>query len=553
MASLALGLSVGACGNGDEDSDNSPASAPNNGGDVGSGNNGASDNDSGSNGGAGQIPFPGGGGGDVAEEPGGLEPDSSAPEPQFNPYIEVSHDPFSTFAADVDTASYDIFAKTVTETEAPPDQSFVRSEEWINYFRYQYAAPEIDPNDTSAVDPFKISLKAGPSPVGDTTLLHIGVQGVDRLDDRPRANLVFLVDVSGSMGAADKLPLVRSMLLAAAETLRVDDTIALVTYSGSVRVALESTPVENYDKITEAISNLSSGGSTAGGDGLNLAYEQVTQNFIEDGINHILICTDGDFNVGPSTNEEILEIVEARQETGVTFTALGFGRDNLNDSMMEAISNAGNGIYRVISGQQTAERYVEYQILSDIIHIAKDVKLQVEFNPEYVLAYRQVGYENRQLADDDFRDDTVDAGEIGSGHQMTALYELVLAGETIPDLPDAPDVVTGDPVEGEREISEGELAVVKLRYKNPGASESDPAQELREALTPEAIEALEFESQFVWSVSQIAGYFSDNPFAPVENLRTALSLLDDATDESRVEFRELVSTVTATITDANGR
>jgi len=447
-------------------------------------------------------------------------PDEPEP-PHFNPYVAVDHDPFSTFAADVDSASYDIFAKSISEGAGLPAPSTVRSEEFVNYFGYDYGLPSL-----VSPHPFAIHIDVGDSPAGDTYLMRVGVQGKDLLEDRAPANLVFLIDSSCSMGASDKLPLAQQMLQEALGELRPDDTVALVTYAGSTRVVLPVTPVSQRAAIEAAIGMLGARGGTAGADGLQLAYDQATAGFITDGINHIIMCTDGDFNVGPYRTDELVGIVEQRRSTGVTFTALGFGRGNLNDEMMEAISNAGNGIYRVISGIKTAQRYVSSRLLSDVVHIAKDVKLQVEFNPALVQAYRQVGYENRQLADNEFRDDAVDAGEIGSGHQMTALYELVLVDGVVPMPAGAPPMLTGEPVEGAREIQPGELVRVKLRYKQPGATMTDPATEMTVSLPPQdSADLLDSESAFAWAVATFAGRMAGNPFVQASQMSAADSLI----------------------------
>lgn len=460
-----------------------------------------------------------------ASDAGVASGDASMPDepkpPHFNPYVSVAHDPFSTFAADVDSASYDIFAKSINEGAGLPAPSTVRSEEFVNYFKFDYAQP-----DVLAPHPFAINIDVGQSPATDTYLLRVGVQGKDLLADRPPANLIFLVDSSCSMGASDKLPLAQDMLRSALDVLRPDDQISLVTYAGSTRVVLPVTPVQDRSTIESAIAALSSRGGTAGADGLELAYQQATAGFITGGINHILLCTDGDFNIGRYSTTELVDIVEQRRTTGVTFTALGFGRGNLNDQMMEAISNAGNGIYRVISGVKTAERYVSGRLLSDVVHIAKDVKLQVEMNPALVQAYRQVGYENRQLADSDFRNDAVDAGEIGSGHQMTALYELVLTDGVVPAPEGAPPMLTGEPVAGPREIQPNELVRVQVRYKQPGATMTDPATEMTVSLAPpDSADTLESESAFAWSVATFAGRMAGNPFVEAHQLSAADSVI----------------------------
>ncbi len=439
---------------------------------------------------------------------------------RFNPWTVVAHDPFSTFAADVDSASYDIFVKTMVEEQRLPAPETVRTEEFVNYFAYEYAQPV-----PSSPDPFAVDIDIGSVPVGTTRLMRVAVQGRDVLDDRAPAHLVFLVDVSGSMSDADKLPLAKVMLRQALEVLRPDDRVSIVTYSSRVNVALSPTAVEDRSVIEAAIDALKAGGSTAGADGLELAYAQVETASVAGGISHIIMCTDGDFNVGPYTTEEVVDIVEARRQQGVTFTALGFGLGNLNDDLMEAVSNAGNGIYRVIRGPKTASRYVAQRLLSDITPIASDVKLQVEFNPSFVFAYRQVGYENRQLADDDFRDDDVDAGEIGSGHQLTALYELVLVDDDVPAPAGAPPIKTGDPVEGERDVAADEVVVVKLRYKRPQAASDDPAIEMRVAHTlDDDLDTFDPETELAWALSVLAGRLSNNPFISVLQLTTGSSI-----------------------------
>lgn len=463
------------------------------------------------------------------------DPDVVPGEVVIHPFVRTEHDPFSTFAADVDSASYDIFVKSVTELNRLPEPRMVRSEEFVNFFRYEYpAVPE------ESEDPFAIDLDLGPTPSAETVLLRIGVQGRSLPADRAPANLVFLMDVSGSMSAADKLPVAQEMLRNGLDVLRPDDKISLVVYAGRTAVVLEPTPVSEADRIRAAITELRAGGGTAGADGLELAYDQAETGYVEGGINHIVLCTDGDFNIGPHTTAELLEIVESRRERGVTFTALGFGLGNLNDSMMESISNAGNGIYRVISGPQTALRYVEHRLLSDVVQIAKDVKLQVEFNPDHVFAYRQVGYENRQLADEDFRDDLVDAGEIGSGHQMTALYELALTESAVPAAVGAPAMTDGEPVEGEREVSPSELVMVKLRYKAPGAAPSDPAKELRRGLPATAsASSLGAETRFAWAAATLASRLRVDPFQTESRLREAGAILEGFAQSGPGERAEL--------------
>ena len=476
-----------------------------------------------------------GGSGSVAEE----EP----PPPPLgtNPFVIATHDPLSTFAADVDTASYDIFRQYVNAGMLPEPDS-VRLEEYVNSFTYEYVAPE-----QGAEHPFSISLAAAPSLFEwDTTILRVGIQGITPPpEDKKPANIVFLVDVSGSMSSADKLPLVQQVLDETVDVLDATDTISIVTYAGSTEVRLEPTPVANAATIKAVIDALASGGSTAGAAGIDLAYQQAEAGFIDGGINHVVLCTDGDFNVGPSSTDELLTLIEEKRATGITLTALGFGIGS-NDAMMQAVSNAGNGMHAVISSSAQATEYVQEQMLSTLVHIAKDMKIQVEFNPEYVLAYRLLGYENRAVADDDFRDDAVDAGEIGAGHRVTALYEVVRTGSELPAADGAPTAEDGAVYDGVVEVGAEDLVLVKVRYKQPGATESDPASEVASSLAPSAIaaDATELDADFQWalSVASFAEILRQSPYAVPERLSAIEALVTRPAHEAlddRVEFVEL--------------
>lgn len=431
-----------------------------------------------------------------------------------NPWTMTAHDPLSTFAADVDTASYDIFRRDISAGVLPQPDS-VRLEEYVNYFSYDYPAPAHD-----ETVPFDISLAAAPSLTErDTVLLRVGIKGkaAPPEGEKKPANLVFLIDTSGSMTGEDRLPLVQYTLTEALGVLEPADRVAIVTYAGSTEVRLESTPVSEESTIAAVIDDLESGGSTAGAAGLTLAYEQATEGYIEGGINHVILCTDGDFNVGPSSNQELLDLIKTKRQTGVTLAVLGFGVGNLNDSMMEAVSNAGNGVYGVIADQDSAARYVHDRLLSTLTFIAKDVKLQVELNPEHALAYRLLGYENRALADDEFRDDTVDAGEIGAGHTVTALYELVMRGGDVPVVDGAPAIVDGQAFAGALEVAAEDLALVKVRYKDVDATEDDAAREVSESLpTSEVGDSFaEVDADFGWAaaVASFAEILKGSPYA----------------------------------------
>ena len=366
-----------------------------------------------------------------------------------NPFVTTSYDPLSTFAVDVDTASYDILRRDVNLGMLPQPAS-VRLEEYVNDFSYDYPAPTAaDPN------PFTISLGAAAG-VFDrgTALLRVGIRAFEPPPSEKRpTNLVFLVDVSGSMHSEDKLPLVQRILRDTLEILAPTDTVSIVSYAGDTQVRLEPTPVSESARIVTVIDGLNAAGSTAGAAGLTLAYQQAHAAYIDGGINHILLCTDGDFNVGPATTDQLLAIVKQERDSGVTLTALGFGIGNLNDQMMEAISDAGNGVYGMISNPTQADQYASERMLSTLVHVANNMKVQVQFNASRVAAYRLLGYEDRAVADSDFRNDKVDGGEVGAGHHVTALYELVLTGTAIPTPTGAPDVLEGPPVRACRRTS----------------------------------------------------------------------------------------------------
>jgi Ca-activated chloride channel homolog len=386
---------------------------------------------------------------------------------EVSPVKLTSAEPVSTFSVDVDTGAYANARRFLTQGMMPP-QDAVRTEEMINYFRYDYAAPK----DRS--QPFTVTTDVAKTPWNPGTyLMRIGLRGYDiEADERPAANLVFLMDVSGSMNAPDKLPLVKTALAGLAGALTPKDKVSIVVYAGAAGLVLE--PTNDIGKIRRALESLEAGGSTAGGAGIELAYRIAEDNFIKGGVNRVLLATDGDFNVGVSDTRALIELIEKKRETGITLTTLGFGQGNYNEAMMEEVANKGNGNYAYIDSALEAKKVLGEEMAGTLFTIAKDVKIQVEFNPAVVAQYRLVGYENRALREEDFDNDLVDAGEIGAGHQVTAIYEIVPVGGKGWIAPrryeDAPAEAAAAKL--------AEAANVKLRYKLPDGDTSRLIQQV---------------------------------------------------------------------------
>ncbi|MEZ5472952.1 MAG: VWA domain-containing protein [Marinicella sp.] len=377
----------------------------------------------------------------------------------------VFSNPISTFSIDVDTGSYANVRRMLNQGMIPR-QDAVRVEELINYFSYDYQSPE------NLSQPFLANTEIAPSPWNpEAHLLHIGIKGFDKQAlDRPAANLVFLVDVSGSMNSPDKLGLLKSSLKLLTKQMTSEDKVSIVVYAGAAGVVLEPTAGNNQAKIASALEQLSAGGSTNGAAGIHLAYQMAEQNLVKDGINRILIATDGDFNVGTTNFEALKELVEEKRKKGVSLTTLGFGTGNYNDHLMEQLADVGNGNYAYIDTIKEANKVLVDQINSTLFTIAKDVKIQIEFNPEVVTEYRLIGYENRHLNNEDFDNDKVDAGEIGAGHTVTAIYEIVMNGNKgwLSESRYQKNVVS-------KNISD-EIAFLKIRYKQPDAETSQLLQ-----------------------------------------------------------------------------
>ncbi len=387
-----------------------------------------------------------------------------------NDYLRVAANPLSTFSVDVDTASYANVRRFLTQGQLPPADA-VRIEELVNYFPYNYQSP----TDNA---PFSASLEVAGAPWAPThRLVRIGLKGRELNGaSRPAANLVFLLDVSGSMNEPNKLPLVKQSLRLLVEKLRPEDRVAIAVYAGASGLALPSTSAAHKAEIMDAIDRLQAGGSTNGAMGIQLAYDIAKANFVPGGVNRVILATDGDFNVGVTSEGGLVRLVEEKAKSGVFLTVLGFGMGNLKDGTLEQLADKANGNYAYIDSLAEAKKTLVEQAGGTLVTIAKDVKIQVEFNPAVVQAYRLIGYENRLLAKEDFNNDRVDAGEVGAGHTVTALYEVVPVGVEMPGESPAVDALKYQAV-GNRESriqnqKSGELLTVKLRYKEPAGDGS---------------------------------------------------------------------------------
>ena len=381
-----------------------------------------------------------------------------------NPVKVVAEDPVSTFSIDVDTSSYS-FVRRQLNHGILPQKDAVRVEEMVNYFDYAYPVPE------SRDAPFRASVAVTPCPWAEGhKLLFIGIQGYDIAPaEKPRSNLVFLLDASGSMNHPDKLPLLKTSMTMLLESLEPDDTVAVVVYAGAAGTVLEPTPVKEKAKILEALDQLSAGGSTAGGEGIRRAYQLAAANFDKDAVNRVILATDGDFNVGIASTSELQDFIERQRESGIYLSVLGFGQGNLNDQLMQALAQNGNGTAAYIDTLNEARKVLVDEASGTLFPIAKDVKVQVEFNPATVAEYRLIGYETRALNREDFRNDKVDAGELGAGHAVTAIYEITPVGGPR----QVPESRYGTDQAGSVETAAtDEYAFLKIRYKRPGEDTS---------------------------------------------------------------------------------
>jgi len=382
---------------------------------------------------------------------------------QENIFKRVNTSPLSTFSIDVDKAGYSNIRRMINNGQKVPKDA-VKVEEMINYFNYNYKAPKGE-------HPFSIATEVANSPWNENTqIVRIGLKGQDIATQNVVAsNLVFLIDVSGSMNAPNKLGLLKSAFGVLVDQLREKDKVSIVVYAGAAGTVLPPTSGANKEAIMDAIHNLRAGGSTAGGAGIKLAYKLAEEHFVKGGNNRVILATDGDFNVGASSDRAMEDLIAEKRKSGVFLTVLGFGMGNYQDSKMETLADKGNGNHAYIDTKQEAQKVLGTEFFGTIYTIAKDVKIQVEFNPAFVQAYRLIGYENRLLNDEDFKDDTKDAGELGSGHTVTALYEIIPVGVKSVYVKDVDDLKYTTPTTTGQT---GELLTVKFRYKKPNGDES---------------------------------------------------------------------------------
>jgi Ca-activated chloride channel family protein len=461
-----------------------------------------------------------------------------------NKFLAATQNPLSTFSIDVDEASYSNIRRYLQNGSIPPAGA-VRIEEMINYFDYSYSQPVNG-------DPFSVITEISECPWSpEHKLVHIGLQGKQiPVGNLPASNIVFLIDVSGSMDEPNKLPLVQASMKMLVDQLREQDKVAIVVYAGNAGLVLPSTSGVNKQKIKEAIDNLEAGGSTAGGEGIQLAYKTANANFIKGGNNRIVLATDGDFNVGASSDDELVTMIEKERKSGVFLSVLGYGMGNYKDNKMQQLADKGNGNHSYIDNINEARKVLVTEFGSTLFTIAKDVKIQVEFNPANVQAYRLVGYENRVLASEDFNDDTKDAGELGSGHTVTALYEIIPVG--------VKDSFTKsvDPLKyqsNDKKIvssNTNEIMTIKLRYKKP---DEDISQLIIHSVNDDKIALVNTSDNFRFSaaVAEFGLLLRSSEYKQQSSYQQVVSMAKTAkgNDDNgyRAEFIQLVQTATSLV------
>jgi len=457
-----------------------------------------------------------------------------------NPFIAVAADPLSTFSIDVDRASYSNMRRFIMQDGQLPPRDAVRIEELVNYFPYDYADPDGD-------DPLAIHTEVAPAPwKPQHQLVRIGLQARRvKVENLPASNFVFLLDVSGSMMPPNKLPLVKAAMRLLVNQLRAKDHVAMVVYAGSAGLVLPSTAGDQKDKILDAIERLEAGGSTAGGEGIRRAYDEAVANFIRGGNNRVILATDGDFNVGPSSDAEMIQLIEEKRRTGVFLTVLGVGEGNLQAAKMEKLADKGNGNYAYLDTITEAQKVLVHELGGTLYTVAKDVKIQVEWNPARVRAYRLIGYENRLLRNEDFTDDTKDAGEVGSGHSVTALYEVVPVGVNTDVTIRMPDSLRYQRRSVQQNSAAGpELLFVKVRYKQP---DGDVSQLLSQPVIATAGQAPSTDFQFQAAVAEFGLLLRNSDFRGKADLSRVIAAARDARgsdpDGYRAEFVRLAEAV----------
>lgn len=456
-----------------------------------------------------------------------------------NPFELTKNQSVSTFSIDVDKAAYSNIRRMINNGEHV-NKNAVRIEEMINYFKYDYPQPKNG-------QPFSINTEYNDSPWNKNhKLLKIGLQGKEiPMEKLPNSNFVFLIDVSGSMEAANKLPLLKSSFKVLLDQLRPTDKVGIVVYAGSAGMILSPTSAKEKGKIIEALDKLQAGGSTAGGEGIQLAYKLAQENFIKGGNNRVIIATDGDFNVGASSTGDLQTLVEEKRKSGVFLTCLGFGMGNFKDNRMETLANKGNGNYAYIDNLQEANKFLGKEFAGNMYAIAKDVKIQIEFNPKYVKSYRLIGYENRKLKNEDFTNDKIDAGELGSSHTVTALYEIIPNDVNSEFLPKENDLKYTKNTNDEN--FNDELATVKFRYKKPdGDKSSEIIQVVKNTESSSASPDFRFASSVAWFglVLRNSALIKSKDLKEIENLAKKGRGKDD--EGYRAEFVRLIETYKST-------
>ena len=455
-----------------------------------------------------------------------------------NSFVAVAQQPVTTFSADVDRAAYANVRRIIGYGQIPPKDA-VRIEEMVNYFDYDYPAPE-----EGSASPLRVSPELAPAPWNPNhLLLRIGLQAkkID-LAKAPPSNIVFLIDVSGSMDEDNKLPLLKSSFKMLLGQLRPDDKIAIVTYANGTKVALPSTSVKDKEKIIKVLDNLYASGGTSGGRGIQLAYEQAQKSFIKNGNNRIILATDGDFNIGINNTTDLEKFIEKQRESGIYMSVLGFGIGNYRDDMAETIADKGNGNYAYIDNITEAKKVLVNELSGTLFAVAKDVKLQLEFNPKYVKEYKLIGYENRMLANEDFTNDKKDAGEIGAGHTVTALYELVPSDGKVAQSLRYQSQELNEKGKG------NELGFLKIRYKDPKVKDAKSV-EITEPLVfnKKALKETSTDYRFAASVAEFGILLRDNSNKANATYDQVIELAEGAIGKDpegyRKEFVRLVKSV----------